>query len=132
MYAAICYGQATSTISGTVTDKSGAVVPDAAITITNQGTNQVRKVVADETGKYTVTFLPVGIYSVSAEKTGFATSVRKDIELQANSTVQSDLQLEIRGTSEQVHVSAEPALVQSTSTTLVQVVDARRIARSSR
>src|SRR4051794_11407880 len=105
--AAVCFGQATGTISGTVADTSGAVVPDAAIVITNQGTNQVRKVVADDSGKFTVTFLPVGIYSVTAEKAGFATSLHKDIELQANTTVQSDMQLEIRGTTEQVHVTAE-------------------------
>src|SRR6478672_9396111 len=87
--AAACFGQVTGTISGTVVDKSGSVVPAAAIVITNQGTNQVRKVVADESGKYTVTFLPVGIYSVAAEKAGFAVSIHKDIELQANTTVQS-------------------------------------------
>src|SRR5689334_16457556 len=95
-----CYAQATGTISGIVADKSGAVVPDASIIITNQGTNQIRKVSADETGKFTVTFLPVGIYSVSADKGGFATSLHKDIQLQANTTVQADMLLEVKGAVE--------------------------------
>ncbi|MDQ6700485.1 MAG: carboxypeptidase regulatory-like domain-containing protein [Acidobacteriota bacterium] len=87
----------------------------------------MRKVTADDTGKYTVTFLPVGPYTVTIEKPGFAASVRKDLILQANTTVQADAQLEITGVTERVQVTAEATLVQATSTTLVQVVDARRV-----
>src|SRR5437879_13666451 len=63
-------------ISGTVQDKSGAVVPNAAVTVTNTGTNLVRTATTDGSGFYTVTNLPVGTYSVSAEQKGFKQALR--------------------------------------------------------
>ncbi|HYI93697.1 MAG TPA: carboxypeptidase-like regulatory domain-containing protein, partial [Bryobacteraceae bacterium] len=122
-----CFGQATGTITGSVTDRSGAVIPAASVIVTNQETNQVRDTTADDTGKFTLTFLPVGTYSVRVDKEGFGSSVRKDVLLQVNTTVQTDAQLEVRSTSEQIQVTAEASLVQATSTTLVQVVDTRRV-----
>ena len=122
-----CFGQATGTITGSVTDRSGAVIPAASVIVTNQETNQVRQTTADDTGKFTLTFLPVGTYSVRVDKEGFGSSVRKDVLLQANTTVQTDAQLEVRSTTEQIQVTAEASLVQATSTTLVQVVDTRRV-----
>ena len=108
-------------------DRSGAVIPTATVIVTNQDTNQVREAKADDTGKFTLTFLPVGTYTVRADKEGFGSSIRKDVLLQANTTVQTDAQLEVRSTSEQIQVTAEATLVQATSTTLVQVVDTRRV-----
>src|SRR5581483_6773418 len=125
--AAPIWGQATGTIDGTVFDKSGAVVPSAVVTATNVNTNLVRRVVSDESGKYAITFLPVGVYNVLIEKEGFAGSLKKNIELQVNTTVQVDGEMEIRSTTEQVMVQAEAPLVQATSTTLVQVVDQKRV-----
>jgi hypothetical protein len=61
------WAQATGTIDGTVYDKSGAVVPGAQITVTNVNTNLARRVHSDGAGKYTVPFLPVGVYKVLAE-----------------------------------------------------------------
>ena len=81
------WAQATGTIEGTVSDKSGAVVPDAAITATNVNTNFVRKVTSDGSGKYAITFLPIGTYNVLIEKEGFAASLQKNVELQVNTTV---------------------------------------------
>ena len=54
----LCFGQATGTIAGSVMDRSGAVIPAASVTVTNQETNQVRETKADDTGKFTLTFLP--------------------------------------------------------------------------
>ena len=125
--AATAWAQATGTIDGTVFDKSGAVVPGAAVTVTNVNTNLVRRVKSDGAGKYTITFLPVGVYNVLVEKEGFAGSLQKDVELQVNTTVQVNAEMNIRSSTEQVNVTAEQTLVQSTSTTLVQVVDQKRI-----
>src|SRR5262245_57128369 len=119
--------QATGTIDGTIFDKSGAVVPGASIQATNVNTNFVRHVTSDGSGKFTLTFLPVGVYDVRIEKEGFAGSVQKNIELQANSTVQVNAEMNVRSASEQVIVTAQQTLVQATSTTLVQVVDQKRV-----
>ncbi|HTM51638.1 MAG TPA: TonB-dependent receptor, partial [Bryobacteraceae bacterium] len=121
------WAQATGTIDGTVYDKSGAVVPGAQITVTNVNTNLARRVHSDGAGKYTVPFLPVGLYKVLAEKEGFAGALKQNVELQVNTTVQVNAEMAVRSSTEQVHVTAEQTLVQSTSTTLVQVVDQKRI-----
>src|SRR5437899_2337617 len=82
--------QATGTISGTVRDSSGAVVPGAKITATNEGTNLTRSVEADDAGQYIVPQLPVGAYQVRVDKAGFASFAQNGISLQANTTVQVD------------------------------------------
>ena len=73
------FGQATGTIHGTISDSSGAVVPGVAVTITNAGTNASRMVVADESGHYVAPLLPVGVYSVTVERPGFATFVQTGV-----------------------------------------------------
>ena len=65
--------QTTATVTGTVTDPTGALVPGVAITVTNLATNGVRETKSDETGSYTLPFLPTGEYSVMAVAPGFQT-----------------------------------------------------------
>jgi hypothetical protein len=123
----ILFAQATGTITGTIFDKSGAAVPEAQIVITNTGTGLTRRLQTDVSGQFVVNLLPVGIYDLVAEKSGFATTLRKGLELQVNTTVQVTVELDVRSTAEQVTVTGQADLVQATSTTLVQVVDQRRV-----
>ncbi len=82
-------------ISGTVKDGSGAVVPDATITVTNVATNVERTAVTDDSGFYTVTNLPVGTYSLSAERKGFKKVVQADNSLTADARLTVDLTLQL-------------------------------------
>jgi hypothetical protein len=125
--APMAFGQAAGTITGTVYDKSGAVIPEAQITVTNTGTGLVRQVSADNSGQFVANLLPVGVYDVRVEKAGFNNTIRQGIALQVNTTVQLSIDLDVRSAAEQVTVTGQAELVQSTSTTLVQVVDQRRI-----
>ena len=61
----------TGTITGQVVDQNGAVVPNATVTVTNQGTNETRNVQANAEGFYEAASLPTGMYKVSANATGF-------------------------------------------------------------
>ncbi len=119
--------QATGTISGTVTDPSGAFVANVTIVATNTGTNLKRTVTADASGQYTIPLLPVGSYEVRIENPGFAPFSQKNIVLQADTTVQVNAQLAVQGTEQQVTVSDTAAMVQATATNLVQVVEQRRV-----
>ena len=67
------------TVSGTITDTNGAVVPDAKITVHNVDTGIDRVATTNGSGLYTVPFLQVGNYEVTASKTGFAKMLRKDL-----------------------------------------------------
>src|SRR5262245_16527500 len=71
----------TATISGTVTDSSGAAVPGATVTVKNTGTDISQTTVSDERGRYRLPSLNVGQYEVKAELQGFQTSIRKGIEV---------------------------------------------------
>jgi hypothetical protein len=73
----------TADILGTVTDASGAVVPNATVTLTNVGTNQTRVAQTGGSGDYTFSLLPVGHYSVSVKATGFQSSFVKDLPVEA-------------------------------------------------
>src|SRR3974377_1242280 len=78
---------ASGQITGVVKDPSGAIVPDAKITLANQQTGITRDVKTNATGAYTFPLLPVGVYSVTAEQQGFRTAKRSDIQLNVDQIV---------------------------------------------
>src|SRR4051794_14610444 len=80
----IAWGQTTATIVGTVTDPSGAVVPNVSITVKSEGTGLTRKTLASQSGNFAVPLLPVGVYSVTAEAAGFKRKTVTGIVLQVN------------------------------------------------
>ena len=121
------FAQATGTIGGAVRDASGAVIPDARVRATNAGTGLTRNVSTDATGEYVIPLLPVGSYQVRGEKEGFAPFLQTGIALQANTQIQADATLQVSSSVEQVTVNSIPTLVQANSSTLVQVVDSRRV-----
>ena len=115
-------------ISGTVTDSSGAVIPNASVTVRNNATNLERTAVTDGEGFYTVTNLPVGSYTVSVEQTGFKKSVQTDIVLAADTRLTVNITLEPGAVSETVEVSTSAGeTVNTTSGEVARVVDKRQV-----
>jgi len=103
--AAPAYAQnATSTLVGLVTDTTNAVVPDAKITVTNLGTGISRTTTTTANGEYTVPFLNVGRYKITAEKTGFQTSTLQDVSLPYEQTVREDMTLHVGAIAQEVTV----------------------------
>jgi hypothetical protein len=99
-------------ITGTVTDKSGAVVPGAAVTAIRVDTNTTYKTNTTASGDFTVPSLPVGTYQVRVESPGFRTHVRDKILLVAGGTVRLDVELEVGGTQQTVEVLANAQLLE--------------------
>ena len=95
----------TGRISGTVTDTSGAVVPGAAIAITNQGTHIESKATTNNSGYYVVVNLPVGEYSVTAEAKGFRKAEQTGIALDNAARITADFKLEVGTVTETMVVS---------------------------
>jgi TonB family protein len=83
------------TLSGTVTDASGAVVANASITITSTATNRAIPLKTDNAGQFTAKDLESGKYDVTAEATGFKTTVVKGVEVNASKAARLDIRLEI-------------------------------------
>src|SRR6266542_3176499 len=119
--------QGRGTISGSVTDASGSAVPGASLMIVNTGTNVSFPTASNETGFYTVPALPVGPYTVTAEKQGFKKEVRTGFTLQVDQRAEIDFKLEVGATAESIEVKGEAALVDTGSATVGKVIENRRI-----
>ncbi|GMR22372.1 MAG: TonB-dependent receptor [Acidobacteriota bacterium] len=113
----------TGTISGTVSDDQGSMVPGATITVTHLETGAVRTVTSGERGEYSVPGLALGNYVVRVELTGFETSVREGIELSLGRHAVVDTVLSVGAVTEQVVVIADARAVDTTGSTLGGLVD---------
>src|SRR5690349_11635696 len=102
-----------ATIVGTVTDSTGAVVPQAKVTVVNTETNFNFAGLTNQDGYYYVPYLRPGIYKVTIEAPGFKRYVRDSIELRTNDSPRIDVKLEIGNVSESVEVQAETPLLET-------------------
>lgn len=116
-------------ILGTVRDTSGAVIPGATVTVTNQATNITRETFTDELGFYRVPALDPGVYTVKAELAGFQTVEFPDIRLVAAGEVTLNATLAVAGIGEEVSVTASSMAVElnKTSPTIGATVTARQV-----
>jgi Carboxypeptidase regulatory-like domain len=114
LFSGILFGQAgTGTITGTVTDPAGAVVPSAPIEVRNAETNIAYPTATTDTGAYTVPRLPPGPYSITVTATGFKKLTRAGLTVSAGQTLPLDLILEIGSNTESVTVTAEATLLKA-------------------
>ncbi len=114
-------------IGGRVTDPSKSVVANANVTITNQGTGVRIATVTNDAGNYAARSLPFGSYEIVAEAKGFRRSIRKDLALHIGQTITLDLTLELGSVDQAVEVTAAAPLVESGTSDLSTVVEARQV-----
>jgi hypothetical protein len=118
-----CTAAAAQAISGLVTDPSGAVLPGVTIEAANAATGQVRTVSTDTAGRYVVTSLQPGRYSVTYRLDGFSPVTRPGITLTSDFTAAIDVQLQLGTQSELITVTAAAPLVDIRSSAAPQTVD---------
>src|SRR5262245_18339202 len=119
--------QETATITGEVRDASGALVPKAAITITNVETNANLKSETNDQGVYTVPSLKPGPYSITVEKAGFKKMVRSGITLQVNQVARIDLAMQVGELSTAVEIVEAAALLETETSARGSVIDRKKI-----
>ena len=129
LFAAGCtlQAQGLGTIVGTVTDPSGAAVPSASVKITDQGTSQTREITTNAQGYYVLPSLRPSTYTVAVGASGFADSVRKDVVLQADASVTVNITLSVQQSTQAITIEASALQVNTTTSTLSEVVDTHRI-----
>jgi hypothetical protein len=118
----------TGTILGVVRDASGGVVPDARVTVTNADTSLTRAGTTASDGSYRFPALPVGPYRVEVAKEGFATLTRTGITLVLGQEASIDITLQVGSTGQEVTVTGEAPLVQTTSSTVAGLVNEQQVA----
>ena len=122
------FGQATSGVSGTVSDVSGAAVARAKVTITGQANGISREAITDESGHYVVPLLGIGVYTVRAELSGFQTAESRDVRLQVDEQREINFTLSPATVQQNIEVTAAPVAVETTNPTLGQVINSQQVA----
>src|SRR5262245_6577173 len=124
---AFAQGGATSTLTGTVTDTSGAVVPGASVAVKNLATAATSDAVTNAEGQFTVPALNPGKYSVIVTLSGFKTATVNDIEVRAGVAAGVTVKLEVGGMEEQIVVAAGSEIVPTQSSTVAKTITSDQI-----
>jgi hypothetical protein len=118
---------AQGTITGRVLDSTSAAIPRVNVQVVNVGTNQAVQLVTDGSGAYTAPFLQPGTYSVSVEAAGFKKMNRGGLILGVNQVLSVDVVLEVGSTTEQVTITAEAPLLETSNADRGGVIDEKRV-----
>jgi Carboxypeptidase regulatory-like domain/TonB dependent receptor-like, beta-barrel len=114
--ATCAFGQSDrGTITGTVADPTGALIPAAQVVLTNAETGYRAETVTTATGNYTLPALPVGVYKLSVSHAGFSKADRTNISVQVAVTTRVDVELQVGSATQAVEVSAESTLLKTES-----------------
>lgn len=119
--------QTLATVTGEVSDASGAAVAGATVTVRNTATNGIRNTTTNEEGVYNIPALIPGMYEVRAEKSGFKSATRTAVELQVQQTARVDFALEVGQVTESVEVSGALPLLTTENATVGTVIEQKRI-----
>jgi hypothetical protein len=111
-----------ATISGAISDPTGAVIPGTAVTATELNTGSVSKTTTDAAGQYVIPFLAPGTYRVEAQAEGFQKVLRNAVTLQAGDHPVINLALTVGNASQTVSVSAEAPLIDQSNASVGQVI----------
>jgi hypothetical protein len=130
LFAASAFGQAgRGTISGTVTDPSGAVIPGAKVTLTSSATHVVLSTTANASGEFAFVSLNPGTYSLRASQPGFDTVVHDRIPVSVDQTTNVNLALHLGSVAQVVTVTGSEGLTASTNSTVGQLINAATMDR---
>lgn len=117
----------TASLGGTVVDPTGAVVPEANVTVRNTETGLTVTTASQANGAYLFSRLPVGTYELTVEKPGFRTYVQAGITLTVNQVATQNVTMAVGEVTERVTVEAEAPLITTRTATAGQLIDQRRI-----
>jgi outer membrane receptor protein involved in Fe transport len=125
--AAMAVGQSTATLQGIVKDQKAAVVAGAKVTARNTATGLERNTQTDTDGNYQIAALPVGIYSVQVEASGFKRQLLSDLSVEVGRTIVRDFALEIGSLEQNVTVTADTPVIETATTSVGQVINQRTV-----
>jgi carboxypeptidase family protein/TonB-dependent receptor-like protein len=116
-----------ATIIGTVTDPQGNALPNAAIKATNLETNAAAATTSNESGLYTLPFLPVGRYQITVSANGLKTVLRDGVLLRVGDRIQLDFSMEVGAVTETVNVTSQAPLLETATASRGQVIDESKV-----
>jgi hypothetical protein len=123
------FAQSTGSLSGTVTDQTGAFVQGATVTVKNASTNLTRTVITNDEGRWSVQVLPVGKYTITYEKQNFKKAVSENVEVEASVPRTVDVSLEVGGIETVVSITADQPLVQTETATVARQISGEEVVK---
>jgi hypothetical protein len=117
----------TADIVGTVTDATGALIPNAKLSVVNVDTHERREATSNGSGEYQFTLLPVGHYSITATVAGFKTATIANLSLEAGDRPREDLHMQTGGQMDTVSVEATTPLLQADNSTVSSTVTSKAV-----
>src|SRR6266446_8217782 len=126
-HGASAQGSASANLSGTVHDSTGAVVPDANITLRDAQKGTERKSSTNDAGVYVFTSVPPGVYSLSVDKTGFASAAQQNLTLLVNKDSNQNFILRVGSNEQTVTVEASAVTIETGNATLASVRETKQV-----
>jgi len=115
--------QSTASLTGIVTDASGAAVPNAKVTVTNKATGVSFNTQTDSAGAYLIPSLPIGVYDIEVTASGFQKALVTDLDLPVATSVTRNVQLRIGETSVTVEITADAVILDTATNSMGQVIN---------
>ncbi|MGA2327046.1 MAG: carboxypeptidase regulatory-like domain-containing protein [Bryobacteraceae bacterium] len=126
--ACLALAQDRGSITGTLTDPSGASVPDAKVVLTNPATGLSQALPSGNDGSYSFYSLPAGLYNVTVQKAGFRKVELASVRVEVNTSTRADIKMELGQLADKIEVLATASLLQTDRSDLGKVIDKRVIA----
>jgi len=127
----VASAQDNATLNGTVTDASGAVVPNASISLTNPATGQIRQSVSNSAGAYRFANVGIGSYTLTATAAGFQKYTKTDIVVNVAQSLQEDISLAVGSQGQTVTVTADALQVQSETSEVSTLISGEQVSQLS-
>jgi len=127
IFTSAAFAQSTAAIQGTVTDATGAVVPNATVTVKNSGTGEERVTQTDNAGLYNVPALAPGTYRVEVKAAGMSTMAANDVVIEVGRTIKQDFLLKVASTSEVIEITAAAPVIESTTVSIGAVINQKTV-----
>jgi hypothetical protein len=122
-----CVGQDRGSVSGSITDPSGAAIPAATVSVVSAATGRTQATETSPGGFYTIAELPVGLYQVTVKKPGFESEVATGVRIAVNTATRLDFALKLGAVTQTVEVTAAPALLQVDRTEVGSTLNSSQI-----
>src|SRR5712691_8781108 len=127
MSSLIAFGQATTSLRGTLTDPAGAVIPQAVVTLNNAENGAKRRGLSSAEGEYQFLQVAPGTYQLVVEKAGFTTITRDGLQLLVNTPAAVDLRMEIGKTGDVVNVTADASVINTVDASIGNAFSERQV-----
>jgi outer membrane receptor protein involved in Fe transport len=127
VFAGITFTQSTGSIEGTVTDVTGAVLPNVTVTVSNQATRETHTIKTDSAGLYSLPGLATGAYKIEVQAQGMQTMVVNDLAVAVGTRTMQNFSLKLGTTSTTIEIQAGAPVVESNSVSVGTVIDQRTV-----